>query len=114
MEPAAPSPEQATQEIHTLDHVDDYLRIGKDSDASDIHLGVNSQPIWRRFGTLEPIWMQAPKLTAADTERLAKSFLTEAQMKQLMERGDADFAYANENGRYRTSVVRHRLGIDIV
>jgi len=105
---------QMSQEIPTLDHVDQYLLVGKESDASDIHLGVNSQPIWRRFGTLEPIWMQAPKLTAADTERLAKSFLTEAQMKQLMERGDADFAYANENGRYRTSVVRHRLGIDIV
>jgi len=114
MEPAAPSPEQATQEIHTLDHVDQYLRIGKDSDASDVHLGVNAQPIWRRFGTLEPIWVQAPKLTAADTDHLAKTFLTEVQLKQLEERGDVDFAYANADGRFRTSVVRHRLGVDLV
>ncbi|MGA3169630.1 MAG: PilT/PilU family type 4a pilus ATPase [Chthoniobacteraceae bacterium] len=103
-----------SEEVSTLEHVDQYLRVGKESDASDIHLGVNAKPIWRRYGTLEPIWIQAPKLTAADTERLAMSFLTEAQKKQLAERGDADFAYANENGRYRTSVVRHRLGIDIV
>jgi twitching motility protein PilT len=30
------------------------------------------------------------------------------------ERGDADFAYANSRGRYRASVVRQRLGTDIV
>ncbi|HEX4085691.1 MAG TPA: PilT/PilU family type 4a pilus ATPase [Chthoniobacteraceae bacterium] len=102
------------EEAHTLEHVDQYLMVGKESDASDIHLGVNAQPIWRRFGTFEPIWLQAPKLTAADTERLTMSFLTEAQKKQLSDRGDVDFAYANTFGRYRTSVVRHRLGIDLV
>jgi twitching motility protein PilT len=112
--PPHAAPEPMTQEIHTLEHVDQYLLIGKESDASDIHLGVNAQPIWRRFGTLEPIWLQAPKLTSADTERLTMTFLNEAQQKQLLERGDVDFAYANPTGRYRTSVVRHRLGIDLV
>ncbi len=112
--PQQASPEQMSQEVHTLEHVDQYLMIGKESDASDIHLGVNAQPIWRRFGTLEPIWMQAPKLTAADTERLAMGFLSDAQKKLLKERGDVDFAYSNEYGRYRTSVVQHRLGIDLV
>jgi len=101
-------------EVHTLDHIDQYLAIGQESDASDIHLGVNAQPIWRLFGNLEPIWLQAPKLTAADTERLAMGFLTEPQKKQLADRGDVDFAYANPNGRFRTSVVRHRLGLDLV
>jgi len=103
-----------TQEIHTLDHVDQYLLVAKESDASDIHLGVNSQPIWRRFGSLEPIWLQAPKLAAADTERLAMGFLTDPQKKLLLERGDVDFAYSNANGRFRTSVVKHRLGYDLV
>ena len=32
----------------------------------------------------------------------------------MNERGDADFAYANSFGRYRTSVVRQRLGVDLV
>jgi twitching motility protein PilT len=31
-----------------------------------------------------------------------------------MERGDADFAYANSFGRFRASVIRQRLGIDLV
>lgn len=97
-----------------LDHVNKYLRIGRESSSSDIHLGVNAQPIWRRFGNLEPIWIQAPKLTAADTELLANSFLSEQQLHQLNERGDVDFAYATPFGRFRTSVVRHRLGIDLV
>lgn len=99
---------------HNLSHVDQYLLIGIESGASDIHLGVNSQPMWRRFGNLEPIWLQAPRLNAADTERLAFGFLTEAQKTQLHDRGDVDFAYKNVHGRFRTSVVRHRLGIDLV
>ncbi len=104
----------AEQEVHTLEHVDQYLMIGKESDASDIHLSVNSAPIWRRFGLLEPIWRQAPLLTAADTERLAMGFLDDKQKAQLLERGDVDFAYSNAMGRFRTSVVRQRLGYDLV
>lgn len=100
--------------VHALEHVDQYLAIGKESGASDIHLSVNVQPTWRRFGTLEPIWLQADKLNAADTERLAMGFLNDAQKKLLEERGDVDFAYSNPAGRYRTSVVRHRLGYDLV
>ncbi len=98
----------------TLDHVDDYLRRGQQSDASDIHLPMNCLPTWRRFGNLEPIWLQAPMLTGADTERLAMGFLNDAQKKILHERGDVDFAYATNFGRFRASVVRHRLGIDMV
>src|SRR5438270_873297 len=100
--------------VHTLEHVDQYLQVGQESDASDIHLGVNSPPVWRRYGTLEPIWLQADKLTAADTKRLAYGFLNAEQQKVLEDRGDIDFAYANATGRFRASVVRHRLGIDVV
>src|SRR5215216_6266537 len=78
--------------VHTLDHVDQYLQIGQESDCSDIHLGVNAQPIWRRYGNLEPIWIQADKLTPADTERLAMGFLNEEQKALLLQRGDVDFA----------------------
>ncbi len=111
---AAEVVEEAPSTVHALQHVDHYLAIGKESGASDIHLSVNLRPTWRRFGTLEPIWLQADKLSAADTERLAMGFLDDAQKKLLEERGDVDFAYANENGRFRTSVVRHRLGYDLV
>jgi len=106
--------DEAHQQVHALQHVDQYLAIAKESGASDVHLTVNLRPTWRRFGTLEPIWLQADKLTAADTERLTMGFLDDAQKKLLEERGDVDFAYANSEGRYRTSVVRQRLGYDLV
>jgi twitching motility protein PilT len=110
----ADAPPPSDGAAHTLDHVDQYLRIAQESGCSDIHLGVYSQPIWRRYGMLEPVWLQAPKLTVADTERLAMGFLTDAQKDQLRDRGDVDFAYATSFGRFRASVVRHRLGIDLV
>lgn len=97
----------------TLDHVDQYLMVGKESGASDVHLAVNSPPSWRRFGDLEPIWLKAAILTAADTERLVIGFLAESQWRILAERGDVDFAYANSLGRFRASIVKQRLGYDL-
>lgn len=103
-----------TAATHPLAHVDDYLAIGQQGGASDIHLGVNAPPLWRLHGTLQPIWPDAPRFTPEQTLSLAEGFLADLHKTQLNERGDSDFAYANESGRYRTSVVRQRLGIDIV
>src|SRR6476469_6867886 len=97
-----------------LRHVDEYLAIGQQAGASDIHLGVNAPPIWRLHGTSQPIWPDAPRLKAEQTKKLADSFLTDAQRTLIDERGDADFAQANEKGRDRASVARQRLGTDIV
>ena len=99
---------------HPLGHVDDYLEIGQKAGASDVHLAVNAQPIWRLHGTLEPIWPDAPPLTGKQTAALAESFVPDVYKTELNTRGDSDFAYANEFARYRTSVVRQRLGIEIV
>src|SRR5438552_6844883 len=97
-----------------LRHIDEYLAIGQQAGASDIHLGVNAPPLWRLHGILQPIWPDAPRLTSPETIALAEGFLDDLQRTHLSERGDADFAYANSFGRFRTSVVRQRLGIDIV
>ena len=95
-------------------HVDQYLALGQQGGASDIHLGVNAPPIWRWQGTLRPIWSDAPRLTAEETAALAEGFLPGIQKAKLIERGDADFAYSTDFGRFRTSVVRQRLGTDLV
>src|SRR5438034_8179658 len=99
---------------HPLGHVDEYLEIGQKAGASDVHLAVNAQPIWRVHGTLEPIWPDAPRLTGEQTAALAESFVPDVYKQELNMRGDSDFAYANEFARYRTSVVRQRLGTEIV
>jgi twitching motility protein PilT len=102
------------RKAHPLAHVDQYLSIGQRAGASDVHLGVNAPPLWRLHGTLQPIWPDAPRLSADDTTALADGFLAESNKTQLAERGGADFAYANNFGRFRTSVVRQRLGVDLV
>src|SRR2546428_8710544 len=96
-----------------LAHVDEYLSLGQQTGASDVHLGVNAPPIWRLHGTLQPIWPDAPRLTSDQTLALADGFLSNPQKTLLNERGDADFAYANNFARYRTSVVRQRLRVGL-
>jgi twitching motility protein PilT len=99
---------------HPLPHVDDYLKIGQKAGASDVHLGVAAPPIWRVNGALEPMWPEAPPLTREQTLALAEAFVPETYKEELQSRGDSDFAYENKWARYRTSVVRQRLGVEIV
>lgn len=97
-----------------LDHVDQYLQLGRDYDCSDIHLPTSYPPAWRRFGQLSPIWEDHQPLTPQDTERLTRSFLGDKEWDRLQAQGDIDFAYSSANGRYRASVVKQRLGYDMV
>jgi len=99
--------------LPVLSSVDDYLRFCMEYDASDLHLATGSQPTWRRFGNLQPIWNNASILTAEDARRLAYGFLNEKQIQSLEEKGDVDFAYSPGYGRFRSSVVQQRLGIDM-
>ncbi|MEM1083072.1 MAG: type IV pilus twitching motility protein PilT [Verrucomicrobiota bacterium] len=101
-------------EHKVLDHVDQYLRLGREYGCSDVHLATTFPPAWRRFGQLQPIWDDHAPLTAEETEKLAYSFLEERERKRLDEKGDVDFAYSNEEGRFRASVIKQRLGLDMV
>ena len=89
-----------------LDHVDQYLQLGREYECSDVHLPTAFPPAWRRFGKLAPIWTDHQPLTPADTERLARSFLGDVEWDRLQKKGDIDFAYSAANGRYRASVVK--------
>ncbi|WP_411826585.1 type IV pilus twitching motility protein PilT [Luteolibacter sp. AS25] len=97
-----------------LNHVDEYLKLGREYDCSDIHLSTAYPPAWRRYGQLSPIWPDHPPLKAEETEKLARSFLGEKEWARIQEKGDIDFAYIGGDGRYRASVVRQRLGYDMV
>ena len=96
-----------------LDHVDQYLQLGREYDCSDLHLATAYPPAWRRFGQLSMIWPDHQPLTPQDAERLAKSFLSESEWARLDKQGDIDFAYSSPTGRYRASVVKQRLGLDM-
>ena len=100
--------------IPFYDHVDTYLKVGLEYDCSDIHLATGFKPAWRRHGKLQPIWEDSEPLTAEQVEILCKSFLGEREWQQLEKTGDTDFGHESELGRFRASVVKQRLGLDIV
>lgn len=101
-------------ETHFYEHVDTYLQMAVEYDASDIHLTTGFPPAWRRHGNLQPIWDDAEPLTNDQVEILIASFLDAKGMATLKEVGDTDCSYENEFARYRCSVVQHRLGKGIV
>ncbi len=99
---------------HTvLDHVDEYLKLGREYDCSDLHIATAYPPAWRRYGQLSPIWPDHDPLLPEETEKLARSFLGDEEWNRLQEKGDIDFAYIGSDGRYRASVVKQRLGYDM-
>ncbi len=100
-------------EHQVLDHVDQYLQLGREYDCSDLHLATAYPPAWRRYGQLSPIWPDHPPLTAEQAEKLVRSFLSPTEWERLQSHGDLDFAYSGSNGRYRASVVKQRLGLDM-
>src|SRR5256884_3146538 len=95
-------------------HVDNFRLTPGEGGASDFPRGVNPPPVWRLHGTLQPIWPDAPRFNAEQTQKLADTFLNDVQRVLVKERGSRRFRYANSKGRYRASVVRQRLGTDIV
>ncbi len=105
--------DKAEETVKVLAHVDEYLKIGQKYECSDVHLATQAKPTWRRFGVLQPIWENAEILTDEQAENLAYGFLPPRERKRLDEVGDVDFAYATDFGRFRASVVKQRLGMDM-
>lgn len=103
-----------SETVPVLDHVDEYLRLAQQYNCSDVHIAPFCKPKWRRFGLLQPIWENAEVLTPEQTEHLARVYLPEPELRRLEERGDVDFAYDPGFGRFRASVVKQRLGWEMV
>src|SRR5438034_9049975 len=100
-------------ESHPLPHVDNYLQVGQQAGASDVHLVVAAPPIWRVHGILQPMWPDAPILTKEQTVSLAEALMPEVYKEELNSRGDADFASENDNRRYRVSMIKKRFAIEL-
>lgn len=103
-----------SETVPVLDHVDEYLHLAQQYECSDVHLSPFCKPKWRRYGLLQPIWENAEELTPEQTEHLARVYLPEQELRRLEERGDVDFAYDPGFGRFRASVVKQRLGWEMV
>ena len=85
-----------------------------DNDASDLHLRVNSLPMFRIDGSLVP-QKYIPPLTSDDMEVILEQVSTSQQRKTFTTKLAIDFAYdIPEHSRYRVSVIRQKGTISIV
>ncbi|MEW5692078.1 MAG: type IV pilus twitching motility protein PilT [Candidatus Hydrogenedentota bacterium] len=85
----------------------ELMQLCYDRNASDIHVAVNTPPVLRIDGHLEPL--DGPPLTPADTERLVKQITSEIYLQKIAEVGAADFAYAfGDIARFRVSAFRQK------
>jgi twitching motility protein PilT len=93
-----------------------YLEAAVRMGASDLHLGPDSPALVRVHGQLSPLEGAGARfLPKAETEQLARSFLTPKQTERVEEHGSVDFCYAAPGlCRFRTSVVRQRRGWESV
>jgi twitching motility protein PilT len=87
--------------------LDDLLRLVIEEEASDIHLSVGVPPTLRLKGVLTPL--NAPPLTAADMEVLARGLANPQQMERVSAEGSVDFGFSfRDRNRFRVSVYRER------
>jgi twitching motility protein PilT len=122
--PATPAPEPAppvtrawevsqedAERMASFTHLHDYLQYARDVDASDLHFNVGCPPMVRRHGLL--VRLPVKPVAAADTERLLFAALSEDQKRRISEEKGLDFCYTvTGQGRYRTCILKQRLGWD--
>jgi twitching motility protein PilT len=91
----------------------DLLHLVVSEGAADLHIRVNTAPVIRLHGVLHRV--EGPPLKADDTEQLMRSITSEEHIRQVRERGGADFGFAfGELARFRVSVFKERGNFGLV
>ena len=87
--------------------IEPYLRALVELGGSDLHCKVGSPPRVRIDGRLRKL--QAPELTAVDTESMVLEVLREDLLDEFAKTNEADFAYSLAGvGRFRVNAFRAR------
>ncbi len=91
----------------------DLLQLVVSENAADLHLRVGVPPVIRLHGILHRV--EGPHLNAEDTEELMQSITSEDHVRQVRERGGADFGFAfGDLARFRVSVFKERGNFGMV
>lgn len=91
----------------------DLLQLIVTEGGSDVHLRVGTPPVIRVHGTLHRV--EGPALKAEDTEELMRSITSEDHIRNVRERGGADFGFAfGELARFRVSVFKEKGNFGMV
>jgi twitching motility protein PilT len=87
--------------------MEDLLAIVVEEGASDLHLEVNSPPILRINGHLNPL--DTEPLRPEDTDRLLRAVTGEDYVRQMAETGGADFGFGfQDKARFRVSIFKQK------
>lgn len=96
--------------LHLM-NVNDLLIRAQELQASDMHISVNSAPVYRIDGDL---MTEGPIMTPSDVEMMVRAILTDVQWNNFHEAGEIDFSYSIHGvGRYRVNAYRQRGCISI-
>lgn len=94
-----------------MSQIDPFLKMGRQIDASDVHIAVGSAPLIRLNGVLRKV--KYSPFTPDDTKRLFYEILSPEQQKALEETWELDLSYASEDaGRCRVNICVHNRGLD--
>ena len=89
-------------------HIDEFLKIAVESNASDLHLKAGTFPIIRVHGKLKSL-IKFPKLSPENTLALVGQITSDYQKEVLKKELDLDLAYSLEGfGRFRGSIFQQR------
>lgn len=92
--------------------LNNLLATGIKVGASDVHLTVGAQPIFRVDGQLKAAGSE--KLMPEDLSRFMRTMLDQKQMDLFLEKGDLDLSYSHEGSRFRVNLFRQMGNIAIV
>lgn len=95
-------------------NINDLLKIGVESKASDVHLKVGSPPVLRIDGELKPL-NELKRLMQEDTIAMAFSMMNARQKQRFKEELEIDIAYSVPGlGRFRCNVFQQRGTVGLV
>jgi twitching motility protein PilT len=91
-------------------HIDYYLRMLMESDASDLHFIAGQPPRMRVYGDLTNIAEEF--LTKDKTQEMLFEIMSEKALQEFENNDSADFAYSIEGlARFRVNIMRHLGGV---
>ena len=88
--------------------IDEILRCMVERGASDLHLKIPSQPVFRINGTLT-LQKDMPTIEQNDIENIFEKITSEEQRLHFLKRRELDFAYSiSGTARFRVNVLKQR------
>jgi twitching motility protein PilT len=94
-------------------NMDRLLQACVNQGASDIHLTVGRQPVFRVHGGLRGL--ETKVLAADDTVALMKSITPEKNQQELQEEGGTDFGFAfGDQARFRVAIFKQKGNVTLV